>query len=365
MTKEDLMKITDPNVGIKVLDIMFNSFEALFNKEIKSEDFEITLEKQWFSSDGSFSFSSLYDKGFQLPGYFAEIHLKLTDWAIGLLLLGFDIKENISVLRKICEIKNLKGQMKVNEFKKRCDDENLSYKIVYMKEMLFTQLTKKISEMGKGVFKITKSNCYSRKFIISLTFDCDSAKKKSPVTMKVFFCNHEDFLESLQNFIDKCRVEKIDTIKEIETELDELPLRDFRLVTKKVLNRIIRKDKSHKSLQQNLGLGKFGTNFVKNLFASNSSLEYVSLPEGMKEIPDSLFMFCENLRSVEIPESVEEIGYKAFYGCKNLKYVNLPKHLNVICSKAFAYCDSLKKVCIPNECFVSKDAFLTDWDAYD
>lgn len=42
------------------------------------------------------------------------------------------------------------------------------------------------------------------------------------------------------------------------------------------------------------------------------SLEEVTLPEGIKEIPSSTFLQCFSLKNVAIPESVQTIGYQAF-----------------------------------------------------
>ena len=362
MTKEELKKITDRNVGKKVLDIIFNSFKAAFEKEFGYDSLEVRIVPYW--DQFSWMVRIDLDDKFELPEYFCHISITPAAWAICGIDLGYDIKENIENLRYIWAIEKLNGQNRINEFKNRCDDRNLKYDIVYKTDKLYSLISSKVAEIGKGVFKITKSMGYSRKFSFSLTFDCDTAERKTPVTLQMFFSDQNDFLECLKNFADVCKKKKLNTVREIKDELEVQPLREYRLVTKKVLCKLLREDGDHNSLQKNLGLGKFGTNLKKKLFAGNQSLEYVSLPQGMKEIPDSLFMFCENLRSVQIPESVEEIGYKAFYGCKNLKYVNLPKHLKSICSRAFAYCDSLPDLKVPEHCMVASDAFATEFDYY-
>lgn len=359
MTKEEFLKIKDSAVSEKVFEMTTNTFKAIFQKDFasESETLKVWFNIPWHLLDWKAACEDM--KGLY------HIEMKLTDWASASLWLGIDINENIRILKYIWEIKKLSGQTRVNEFKNRCEDLNVPYDIFYNKEKLYLEISKKMTEMGKGIFKIHKSAGYSRKFNISLSFDCDSSQKKALVTMQVFFSDHDDFLECLQEFVDECRKKKLDTVEKIQKEIDLLPLREYRLVTKRVLSRVQKEDKKGRSLPHNLGIGKFGVNLKKSLFAGNQSLEYVYLPQGMKEIPDSLFLYCENLRSVQIPESVEEIGYKAFYGCKNLKYVNLPKHLKSICSKAFAYCDSLPELEVPKHCRVSFDAFESDWDSYD
>lgn len=50
----------------------------------------------------------------------------------------------------------------------------------------------------------------------------------------------------------------------------------------------------------------------KNFAAHLPSLEEVTLPEGIKEIPPTTFLQCFSLKDVSIPESVQTIGYQAF-----------------------------------------------------
>lgn len=50
----------------------------------------------------------------------------------------------------------------------------------------------------------------------------------------------------------------------------------------------------------------------KNFAAHLPSLEKVTLPEGIKEIPPTTFLQCFSLKDVSIPESVQTIGYQAF-----------------------------------------------------
>lgn len=358
MTKEDLMKITDPNVGIKVLDIMFNSFEVVFEKEFGNNFLEAKIMSCWYKS--TCIVVSGFQEKFILPKYLCNLNIKLNDWAVCRINLGYDIKENIENIKYIWLFEKLSGQKRLDELKKRCENRKLEYEIIYDKDKLFSNVFSKLFEIGKGFFKITKFARYSQKVNFSVNFDCTSILRKEPVTFQIFFSELDDFLECLQNFVDVCKEKKLNKLKEIQNEFEVMPLREFRLVTKKVLYKFLRKNGGINTLQKNLELGKLGKKFKTKLFAGNHSLEYVCLPPGMKEIPESLFMFCENLRSVQIPDSVENIGTKAFYGCKNLKNVNLPEHLKAICSKAFANCDSLPKLNAPEECIVSSDAFVME-----
>lgn len=58
-----------------------------------------------------------------------------------------------------------------------------------------------------------------------------------------------------------------------------------------------------------------------NVFADNTNLTAVTLPEGLVEIGTYAFKPCCNLESIIIPSSVNSIGISAFSECKALKDV--------------------------------------------
>lgn len=67
-----------------------------------------------------------------------------------------------------------------------------------------------------------------------------------------------------------------------------------------------------------------------NVFADNTNLTAVTLPDGLVEIGNYAFPLCRNLESIIIPSSVNSIGISAFSGCKALKdiycqAVNVPE----------------------------------------
>ena len=79
----------------------------------------------------------------------------------------------------------------------------------------------------------------------------------------------------------------------------------------------------------------------------NSGLKSVTIPEGVMEIGQGTFCFCEDLQSVTIPGSVTQIGEQAFNGCYSLKSVTIPEGVTEIALRAFSHCTSLKSVTIP------------------
>lgn len=72
-----------------------------------------------------------------------------------------------------------------------------------------------------------------------------------------------------------------------------------------------------------------------SLFDTCTSLENVSLPDGLKKIDRLWFWGCTSLADIKIPSSVEEIGYKAFTSCKSLSRIVLPENLKAIGDSAF------------------------------
>ena len=84
-----------------------------------------------------------------------------------------------------------------------------------------------------------------------------------------------------------------------------------------------------------------------NVFADNTNLTAVTLPEGLVEIGAYAFRKCKNLESVALPESLTTLGSEAFRSCKSLKAVKIPSGVTVIPSSCFSECSSLESVTIP------------------
>ncbi len=83
-----------------------------------------------------------------------------------------------------------------------------------------------------------------------------------------------------------------------------------------------------------------------------SSLETVTLPEGIEEIPDDAFGDCSNLSAVHLPSTVKRINLGAFSHCENLSSINIPNECSLIGARAFWNCTSLEAVQIPEGCSV-------------
>jgi hypothetical protein len=69
---------------------------------------------------------------------------------------------------------------------------------------------------------------------------------------------------------------------------------------------------------------------------------------NLTKIKDEFCSKCHSLQFVQIPNSVKEIGYKAFFQCSSLESITIPQSLIAIGRSAFQNCTSLKSICIPN-----------------
>nr|WP_081794821.1 leucine-rich repeat domain-containing protein [[Eubacterium] cellulosolvens] len=90
-----------------------------------------------------------------------------------------------------------------------------------------------------------------------------------------------------------------------------------------------------------------GVTCVGDYAFSNSKIEKVVLPDGLKGIGWHAFEGCEKLREINIPDTVTYIDYYAFQNCKQLKSIKLPGGLTNLGSCAF-YASGLTSITIPN-----------------
>lgn len=88
----------------------------------------------------------------------------------------------------------------------------------------------------------------------------------------------------------------------------------------------------------------FNGNFVR----SNGELvTSVTIPNGVKSIPDYAFYYCSQLKSITIPDSVTSIGDWAFADCSSITNITLPDSLTSIGASAFYNCKSITSITIP------------------
>ena len=70
----------------------------------------------------------------------------------------------------------------------------------------------------------------------------------------------------------------------------------------------------------------------------------IQIGEGITEIRDYAFQYCEHALEVSIPDSVVRIGRYAFYYCKELKEIVIPDSVTEMDTGALARCEALEKV---------------------
>ena len=84
--------------------------------------------------------------------------------------------------------------------------------------------------------------------------------------------------------------------------------------------------------------------FGKYVFSSCYELTRVSLPEGMKELPDNTFNCCLTLADIQLPSSLTLIGPGTFADCKALKEIDIPVGVTALGRSTFSGCTALERV---------------------
>ena len=93
-----------------------------------------------------------------------------------------------------------------------------------------------------------------------------------------------------------------------------------------------------------------------NFTSYNSSIEKVSIPEGVTTLDSFAFDSCENLESINIPSTVTFIGHGTFRNCSSLKEIEIPDNITRLYFSTFEGCSSLESVKLPEN--------LTQIDSY-
>lgn len=94
------------------------------------------------------------------------------------------------------------------------------------------------------------------------------------------------------------------------------------------------------------GIETLGAGIFSFITSKNSPLKKFTLPDHLKEVPDSLFLYCSNLEEVHLPANLEKIGSGCFCSTK-LKEIVLPETLKEIGERAFYSNTLLTHVTLP------------------
>ena len=89
-------------------------------------------------------------------------------------------------------------------------------------------------------------------------------------------------------------------------------------------------------------------NIPNSAFYGCTSLESVTLPEGLNWIEMNAFYGCSSLEEIVLPQTVVTIDQSAFEGCRSLKSAELPASLSQLGDYAFRNCNSLTDITVPS-----------------
>lgn len=70
--------------------------------------------------------------------------------------------------------------------------------------------------------------------------------------------------------------------------------------------------------------------------------EFVTVPEGIRELSPCLFWDNQTIKEVRLPNSLFSISGDTFYNCANLEKVNIPANCRVMGNNPFAGCPKIK-----------------------
>ncbi len=101
------------------------------------------------------------------------------------------------------------------------------------------------------------------------------------------------------------------------------------------------------------------TSIGEAAFRGCYALTSIRLPNSITSISDGAFMHCSSLSNITLPNSITSIGKAVFRGCKALTSIHLPNSITSISDDAFLHCSSLSNVTFPNGISsIGKAAFM-------
>lgn len=113
---------------------------------------------------------------------------------------------------------------------------------------------------------------------------------------------------------------------------------------------------------QGVSIANSVTSIGNNAFGDCTSLNNVILPNNLSTMGTGVFKNCTSLEHITIPDTVTSIGHTTFQFCSNLKSVIIGSNVPSITVSMFEYCTSLKEICIPNSVTAVEQAAFNGCD---
>ncbi len=257
-----------------------------------------------------------------------KIYLKLSEGVEGITCVS--VRHKSTQIRHLVDLEDYTGQKRIDSFAEICSEEKFDYYLHFDSSIFFEQIKTEIERLGGEKFEIAEAIGTDYRMDVSLRFT-----KGCTEVFQFNYYEKDRFLKTLENFSEVLKKKNVDSNSTLTYLIKNSPLNGYRVK-------------------------------ATSLFNDKFQIEHIILPEGMKEIPSSLFFKCKNLKSVVIPESIEKIGQTAFLDCINLTKINFPQNLKEIGYMAFAYCKNLSIPPIPKNCKIEPKAFMSGcYDPYE
>lgn len=80
-----------------------------------------------------------------------------------------------------------------------------------------------------------------------------------------------------------------------------------------------------------------------------TGVDSLVIEEGVTEIGDYAFYYCEKIKSINLPNSLTRIGAFSFAGCSGLDSIDIPASVRSIEHSAFCYCRNIQNLNIQSD----------------
>lgn len=98
-------------------------------------------------------------------------------------------------------------------------------------------------------------------------------------------------------------------------------------------------------------------------FYDKDSLRKVTIEDGITEIQNDAFSYCDNLTEIKLPSTLTTLGTYCFY-CSGLESIDIPEGVTEIPQSCVSRCYSLSKVSLPST-LTTLGTYCFDYSAFD